>query len=281
MHTAIISLQLNSTDNIQNNLTKVSSLLKQASTMEDVQQAQHRLVLLPENFAFIGKDESAKLLISENYGQGLIQNYLTKLAKEYNLWIIAGTMPIKLPYYHVNNEKKIYAASLVFNPQGNIVAHYNKMHLFDVNIPHDKQYLDSNTIEGGFNPVCVETPFARIGLAVCYDLRFPELSRLYTKLGTNILVFPSAFTYITGEAHWQILLRARAIENQSYVIAANQCGKHVNNNESYGHSMIIDPWGKVIAQLTNENNGIIVAKFSMEKLQHIRRNLPVATSSKL
>jgi len=233
-------------------------------------KAGAKLVALPENFAFMGKDEFDKVKEKEQDGTGVIQDFLSQTAKKLGVWIVAGTIPLV-----AEDEHKIRAACLVYNEAGERVVRYDKMHLFDVSVPDTgEEYRESNSIEAGQQPIVIDTPFGKIGIAICYDLRFPEFFRKLVDLGAQILIIPSAFTAETGAAHWEVLLRARAIENLCYVIAPNQGGFHVNGRKTFGHSMIIDPWGKVL-DCHKTGSGFVNADIDIKRLETIRVNFPV------
>ncbi len=225
------------------------------------------LIVLPENFAFMGHTETDKYAIAEEIGHGEIQRLMSHLAQTYGLWVIAGTIPIK------GHDQRVCAASLVYNDKGICVARYDKIHLFDVSVSDNEHHQESNTIQPGSSVVVVDTPVGRVGLSVCYDVRFPELYRQMVLQGAEIFTVASAFTAVTGKAHWDILLRARAIENLCYVLAPNQGGKHENGRSTYGHSMIIDPWGTVLG-VTASGPSMIMADLDLEHLRLIRKRLP-------
>jgi nitrilase len=234
------------------------------------------LVVLPENFALMGHDENDKLSIMESEGEGEIQGFLSQQAKKHSVWIVGGTIPMKSA-----DNSRIRAACLLFNDQGEQVARYDKIHLFDVSLPDSAEnYIESETIEPGTDPVVVDTPFGKIGLAVCYDLRFPELFRDMLDRGMELLAIPSAFTAITGRAHWEPLLRARAIENQCYVIAAAQGGYHASGRETYGDSMIIDPWGIILNRLSKAA-GTVKADIDIERVSNVRKSFPAVEHRRL
>ncbi len=254
--------QMVSSANVVENLQQVEKLMIQAR--EDDAQ----LILLPENFAFMGHHETDKLHIGEVYGQGPIQEKISQLAKQLGLWVVAGTMPLK------GSGSKVRASCLVYDEQGLCAARYDKIHLFDVSVSPQEAYRESATIDRGHDLVVVDTPVGKIGLTVCYDLRFPELyQQLLIIQGAQLFTVPSAFTAVTGLAHWEVLLRARAIENLSYVLAANQGGHHENGRSTYGHSMIIEPWGAVLAQQT-DGIGVVTAEIDLQGLQHLRKTFP-------
>jgi len=227
------------------------------------------LVVLPENFAVMGKSEGDNVLVREQPGDGPIQNFLAQQASRHGIWLVGGTVPLV-----ASSDSKMLSACLLFDDKGQQAARYDKIHLFDVSVLEaDEQYTESKTIEAGDQVVVVDTPFGKLGLAVCYDLRFPELFRTMLDQGMELLVLPSAFTAITGKAHWEVLIRARAIENLSYVMAAGQGGYHINGRATYGHSMIVDPWGQVMNELAN-GSGLVCADISIERLRNIRRTFP-------
>lgn len=246
-----------------------ANLLTAEQLIEEAVSHGAGLVVLPENFAFMGKSEKEVLTIQERQGDGPLQEFLSQLASKHGIWIVGGTIPLE-----AEDAGKIHSSSLVYNDRGLQVARYDKIHLFDVNLVEaDEQYNESATYEPGDATCLVETPFGRLGVAVCYDLRFPELFRNLVDQGMEILALPSSFTAITGRAHWETLVRARAIENLSYVIAAAQGGFHLSGRETYGHSMIVDPWGTILAQVPR-GTGAISIKLDTDFLSATRRNFP-------
>jgi len=253
-----------------------ANLLTAEQLIEDAVNDNAGLIILPENFAYMGKTESDVLAIKEEQGDGPLQNFLSQLASKHGIWIVGGTVPIES-----NDQSKVFASSLVYNDRGEQVARYDKIHLFDVHLVEaDEQYSESSTIEPGSQTCVIDTPFGRLGVAVCYDLRFPELFRNLIDKGVEIIALPAAFTAITGKAHWETLVRARAIENLSYVIAAAQGGFHLSGRETYGHSMIVDPWGSVLAQVPR-GPGSVSVKIDIEFLTNTRRNFPCIDHRKL
>lgn len=254
-------LQWVSSSNVQANLRGLSTYFAQAKERGAV------LIVLPENFAFMGMNEKDKLTIAETFGVGEIQQAVHLLAKQYQLWVIAGTMPIKC------SNDKVKASCLVYDDCGVCVARYDKIHLFDVTVSEGEAHQESLTIQRGEELVVVDTPIGCVGLSVCYDVRFPELYRQLVMKGAEVLSIPSAFTAATGMAHWEILLRARAIENLCYVVAANQGGVHQNGRTTHGHSMIIEPWGKIIAE-QKSGVGLIVADIDLQRVRHLREQFP-------
>lgn len=225
------------------------------------------LLVLPENFAFMGVNEADKISIAEKAGEGEIQQRVGQLAKHYGIWVIAGTQPIQA------SASRVRASCLVYDSKGLTVARYDKIHLFDVRVSEHEAHKESSSIEPGENVVVVDTPIGRVGLSVCYDLRFPELYRQLALKGAELFTVPSAFTAVTGIAHWEVLLRARAIENLCYVLAPNQGGLHASGRQTYGHSMIVEPWGKILGE-QEEGAGIVVADIDLQRLQQLRRQFP-------
>ena len=253
-----------------------ANLLTAEQLVEEAVNDNAGLIVLPENFAYMGKAESDVLAIKEEQGDGPLQNFLSQLASKHGIWIVGGTVPIES-----NDQSKVFASSLVFNDRGEQVARYDKIHLFDVHLVEaDEQYSESSTIEPGSETCVIDTPFGKLGIAICYDLRFPELFRNLIDLGVQIIALPASFTAITGKAHWETLVRARAIENLSYVIAAAQGGFHLSGRETYGHSMIVDPWGSVLAQVPR-GPGSVSVKIDIDFLTNTRRNFPCIDHRKL
>jgi nitrilase len=264
----VAAIQRSSTDSVEQNLAALEHLVKNA-----VNQGAE-LVVLPENVAFIGKKDADKLAIAEVPYHGPIQAKLSSLAKEHNIWLVGGTIPIKADDNHV------FASSWVWDNRGQAVARYDKIHLFDVFVPPLERYQESDTTRAGKDIISLDSPVGKLGLTVCYDVRFPELYRSLMGQEVEIMTIVSAFTAITGEAHWQTLVRARAIENLCYVIAPNQTGTHANGRASFGHSMIIDPWGKVLASLKAEE-GVIIADIDLNYLQETRTRFPAIKHRKI
>ncbi len=235
-----------------------------------------KLVVLPENFAIMGLDEEDKVKLREKNGDGPIQEFLSRQAALHNIWIVGGTIPLMS-----DDPDKVFAACMLYDSDGERVVRYDKMHLFDVKIGENvESYTESLTILPGDDVIVAETPFGKIGLAVCYDLRFPELFRCMLDKGAEIFAIPSAFTAYTGKAHWESLVRVRAIENLCYVIAAAQGGYHINGRETFGDSMIVDPWGVVLDRLPS-GAGVISADIDLDRLSGIRRGFPSISHRKL
>ena len=268
--TRVAAIQMASGPNVGANLTEAERWISQAA------EAGAQLIVLPENFAIIGIEEEDKVNVKEQEGSGQIQDFLKNQAARHGVWIVAGTIPLA-----ASDEKRIRAACLVYNDQGEQVARYDKVHLFDVHVPNtDETYNESETIEPGNEAVVVDTPFGKLGLAICYDLRFPELFRRMVDEGVEIIALPSAFTAITGAAHWESLLRARAIENLSYLIASAQGGYHVNGRETYGDSMVVDPWGNILDRLSR-GSGFVMAEIDRDKVVNTRKNFPALEHRKI
>jgi nitrilase len=261
---------MTSSADLQDNLRTAHELLRQAA------QRGATLAALPENFALMGMSDQDKFAIAEHDGDGPMQNWLANTARELGIWIVAGTLPIKLP-----TEPRVAAASLVVNAHGERVARYDKIHLFDVEVDDGtRSYRESATIAPGERVVVVDTPIGKLGLAICYDVRFPELFRQLSVRGAEVLVLPSAFTVPTGRAHWDILLRARAVENLCYLLAPAQTGLHANGRETYGHSMIVDPWGEVLASQLH-GVGVVTAEIDLAGQRARRQRFPALTHRRL
>lgn len=256
-------VQMTSTGEVAENLDAAERLLASARESGAV------LAVLPENFALMGRRESDKLAVAEEAGSGPIQDRIAAIAQHLGLWIIAGTMPLK-----VEGDSRVAPASVVFDASGRQVARYDKIHLFDVDLPdRNERYRESATMAPGRIPVVVATPIGKVGLAVCYDVRFPELFRQLESQGAEIFSLPAAFTAPTGLAHWEVLLRARAVENLSYMLASAQAGLHANGRETYGNSLIVDPWGRVLARRP-QGPGVVLAEIDLTQQQELRARFP-------
>lgn len=273
----IAAVQLTSLDAAPANLARVRPLLAEAAA------AGAAVVVLPENVALMGRREADKLALAEDEGDGPLQSAIAAMAREFGLWVIAGTLPLRAAQVRTltGNEtedepSRVAAASLVFDAQGKLIARYDKVHLFDVEVERDgtvERYRESASIAPGSHLAVVDTPAGRLGLSVCYDLRFPELYRELVVHGAQGLIVPAAFTVPTGRAHWEVLLRARAIENLSFVVAAGQWGRHASGRETYGDSMIIDHWGNICARLP-EGEGIVCAEIDLDAQVRTRAEFP-------
>ena len=259
MTVRIAALQMVSSSNVDENMNEFNRLSRLAAADGAA------MVALPEYFCFMGMKETDKLNLAEEPGKGPIQDNLANIASSLGLWVFAGSIPLKSPDPH-----KVLNTQLVFNPQGQQVCRYDKIHLFSFT-RGSESYDESRSISPGRSVAIVDTPFAKIGLSICYDLRFPEL---YRKMGAvDLILVPSAFTYTTGQAHWEVLLRARAIENQCYVLAPAQGGRHANGRRTWGHSMLIDPWGDVMGVLA-ENPGVVIGDIDPQRIKEVRESLP-------
>jgi len=259
----VAALQMTSGADVQANLAEARILLEEAHA------AGACLAVLPENFAFMGMRDADKLAVGEAEGSGPIQEFLAATAQHLGLWVIGGTIPIRIP-----GESRVAAASQVYDAAGKCVARYDKIHLFDVEIPERAEsYRESANMAPGRTPRVVDTPVGRVGLAVCYDVRFPELFRNLSAQGAELFVLPSAFTAPTGRAHWETLLRARAIENLCHMIAPAQSGFHPNGRETYGDSMIVDHWGHILARLPR-GRGCVSAELDLARQAQVRKSFP-------
>jgi len=269
--TYVAAIQMVSTDAISKNLELAERLIEEAVSKKA------KLITLPENFPLIGKRDEDRLAITESHNDGPLQLFLSEQSKRYKVWLLGGTIPLKS-----NNPEKVFATSLLFNPSGDCIARYDKIHLFDVMLDgrDEESYRESKTFESGNDVVVVKTEIGNIGLSVCYDLRFPEMYRKMHQKNVQIITAPSAFTATTGKAHWETLLRTRAIENLCYLIASNQGGIHVNGRETWGHSMIVDPWGEILAEV-KEETGVAIAKIDINKQTNLRKRFPTLTHRKL
>lgn len=256
----VAAIQMVSGIDSEANLTKAGELIGRAA------EQGARLVVLPEYFCFMGRRDPDKLTLQEAPGAGPIQNFLSDTARRHGIWLLGGSLPLQS-----EDPDRIYNAMLVFDPEGRQAARYDKIHLFGFR-KGEESYDESLSIRpGALTTPVFEAPFGRVGLSICYDLRFPEMYRAMGELA--LIVVPAAFTYTTGSAHWEILLRARAIENQCYVLAAAQGGKHENGRRTWGHSMLIDPWGEIMSCLP-EGEGTVNGSIDSERLQEIRLSLP-------
>jgi len=262
----VAAVQTVSTGDVTENLRAVEPLVA------DAVRQHARLVVLPEYFGVLGARASDKVAVREADGHGAQQDFLSRLAREHGIWLAGGTVPIAIA-----DPTRVRSALLVFGPDGERVARYDKIHLFAFH-QGEERYDEGRTIEPGSEPASFEAPCGRIALSVCYDLRFPELYRRFGDL--SAILVPSAFTAVTGAAHWHVLLRARAIENQCYVVAAAQGGMHPNGRRTYGHSVIIDPWGVVLAE-RDEGPGVVVADIDPERIAQVRRELPALEHRRL
>jgi predicted amidohydrolase len=259
----LAAIQMTSGPDVAANLEAAARLLEEAAA------AEARLAVLPENFAFMGLADADKRGIAEPEGDGPIQAFLAAMARRLGLWIVGGTVPLRL-----SEEPRVAAACLVFDSAGRRIARYDKIHLFDVSIPGRREnYRESANIAPGKSLNVVDTCVGRVGLTVCYDVRFPELYRRLSAAGAQLFTVPSAFTAPTGRAHWEPLLRARAIENLCYVVAPAQSGFHENGRETYGDSLIVDYWGQVLRRLPR-GQGCVVCDLDLERQAQVRSSFP-------
>jgi deaminated glutathione amidase len=264
--------QLCSNENVADNLTRARTLVKGAA------HAGAQLVGLPENFAYLGSDRDHKLAIAEEVDDaagGPILTAMRETAREAGVWLLLGGFPEKVPH-----PERIGNTSLLLDPEGVIRARYRKMHLFDVDVPGGQRFRESDSIAAGEEVVVASTPWGGLGLTICYDLRFPELYRQLARDGARIIAVPAAFTRETGKDHWHVLLRARAIENQTFVFAPAQYGFHGGKRASYGHALVVDPWGVVLAEC-GDREGFALAELDFDQQDTIRRNLPCLTHRRL
>ena len=255
----IAAVQMISGPEVGSNLVTAGRLIAEAAA------AGASLVALPEYFPLIGATDADRLTAREVDGAGPIQDFLATTARRHGIWLIGGSIPLL-----AQDPDKLRNSCLVFDPQGKRVARYDKIHLFGFR-KGDEAYDEAATIERGDQVESFDSPLGRIGLAICYDLRFPELFRAMGEL--DLLVLPAAFTETTGRAHWEILLRARAVENQCYVLAAAQGGRHPNGRMTHGNSMVIDPWGEVLARM-EKGEGVVLAELDPQRLVETRSSLP-------
>lgn len=255
----VAAIQMASGPSVAANLSEAEMLLEIAA------RQGARLAVLPEYFAIMGMRDTDKVDVREVDGKGPIQRFLAQQAKLHDMWIVGGSVPLVC-----DSPDKVHNSCLVYDNRGKRAGRYDKIHLFGLEMGNES-YQEERTIESGNQVVVLDTPFGRLGLSICYDLRFPELYRAMQPV--DLIVVPSAFTETTGKAHWEVLIRARAIENLSYVIAAAQGGYHLNGRETHGHSMIVDPWGVVLDRLPR-GSGVVIANINPEYQQRLRSGLP-------
>ncbi|MEY4749030.1 MAG: hypothetical protein RIQ60_1244 [Pseudomonadota bacterium] len=263
----IAAVQMVSTPDVERNLAAAARLIAQAA------MAGAELVVLPEYFCLMGRRDTDKLTLAETPGDGPLQRALTEVARAHDVWLVGGSLPLAVAgdAAHATN------TCLVWSPDGRQVARYDKVHLFRYN-DGERRYDEAATLVAGDDPVAFEARSRagtthRVGLSICYDLRFPELYRRLMSPPCDLLVVPAAFTYPTGEAHWELLLRARAVENQCYVLAAAQGGQHENGRRTWGHSLVADPWGRVLA-VQADGEGVVCADLDLQVLAQVRAQLP-------
>lgn len=268
--TRVAAIQMNSGADISANLSTADRLLGDAAADACT------LAVLPENFALMPVRGRDKAKYAEQAGTGPIQDFLGDAARRYKLWIVGGSIPLVSP-----EPERVYGASLVFDSEGDLRSTYRKIHLFDVDLADSEQsYRESHSMYPGGDPVVVATPGGVLGLTICYDVRFPELYRRLVDDGASLFSVPAAFTAVTGEAHWHTLLRARAIENLAYVIAAGQYGDHPDCRSTFGHTLIVDPWGQILAELA-EGDGHVAADVDTARLEKLRSEFPALSNRRL
>src|SRR6202045_3083771 len=266
----VAAIQMTSSHVVADNLAAAGSLLREAK------DAGADIACLPENFSFIGVRDADKLQVAEPDGAGPVQSFLSDTARQLKMWILGGTIVIR-----GDNERRVANSSLLIDAAGKRVARYDKIHLFDVTIPgRDEQYRESTHVMPGREPVIADTPVGKLGLSVCYDMRFPELYRELVSQGAEWLAMPAAFTVPTGQAHWETLLRARAIENLCYVVAPAQSGTHTSGRETYGDSLIVDYWGQVLSRLA-KGTGVITADIDLASQAESRARFPALDNRQL
>jgi nitrilase len=269
----VAAVQMTSTPDVQANLAKARAFIDQAL------DRKADLIAFPENFTLMAPT-ALKLTRQAETIRGITVETLQEWAAENDIWILAGSVPLAGKKIKGRKVSKTTNTSLLISADGDIIARYDKIHLFDVNVTGDQQYLESATVQPGRKPVVADTPWGKFGLSICYDLRFPELYRKYADAGCDVIFIPSAFTVPTGKAHWDILTRARAVENQAYVVAPGQWGANHEGRETYGHTRIINPWGRVIAERPG-GEGIVCADLNFEELEKIRKDLPALEHRRL
>ena len=269
--TKVAAIQMVSSANVSENLEMAGKLIG------DAVAKRSEFVTLPENFPFMGRHERDKFKIVEQPGTGVIQDFLAGQARRHHIWLLGGTIPVV-----ATDPTRLRAASLLYAPDGQCAFRYDKIHLFDVlvNEATEEYYNESATIEAGDDVTVADTEIGKIGVSVCYDLRFPELYRNMLSHDVQIIVVPSAFTATTGEVHWEVLLKTRAVENLSYVVASNQGGAHIDHRATWGHSMIIDPWGNILDCIIS-GEGMAIADIDLQRQEVLRKNFPVLEHRKL
>ena len=270
----IAAIQLKSDGDPSSNLAVAAQFIGEAA------RAGAKLVVLPEHFVYYNMRDTQAVAEAE-VAKGPARQFFAELASKHSVWLVAGTLPLFTTQTASGSSDKPHATSLLYNADGREVAAYQKIHLFDVNVQKTgKRYCESDNYAHGTRPVVTQTPCGYVGMSVCYDLRFPELYRQLTEQGAEILVAPSAFTAATGQAHWQLLLRARAVENLSYVVGANLCHRDHPKKPTWGGSAIIDPWGEVLAEM-NDEEGFIIADIDLTRVKELRQNMPVLDHHRL
>lgn len=266
----VAAIQMRSVDDVDQNLARAGTLLADAAT------DGCRLAVLPENFALMPKHGRDKASVAEPVGEGPIQAFLAETARQHQIWIIGGSIPLAS-----GDSRRVFGGCPVIDDTGETRAMYRKIHLFDVDLADaGESYRESRSMVAGDELMVVDTPAGRLGLTICYDVRFPELFRDLVSRGATYFTVPAAFTETTGKAHWHVLLRARAIENLAYVIAPGQAGTHPDKRATYGHSLIVDPWGAVLSELA-DGEGFVAADIDPEYVRRLRTQFPALSNRKL
>ncbi len=260
----VAAIQMCSTGDLDENFAQATALTAQAA------DAGARLVVLPEMFALLGCQLADKINHREAPGSGKMQDFLAELAAKHHVWVVGGTIPLTS-----QTSGKARAACLVFSDNGQQVARYDKIHLFDANLSQQEAYCESASIEPGDSITLLDSPVGKLGLCVCFDMRFPHIFTELSARGAEVIAIPAAFAVKTGQAHWELLVRCRALDTLAYLVAAGQSGQHPNGRNTYGHSMIVNPWGEIIAEQTTEGPGVVSASIDLERLYEIRKQLPV------
>ncbi|MBI5257139.1 MAG: carbon-nitrogen hydrolase family protein [Burkholderiales bacterium] len=264
----IAAVQMVSTPDVDRNLAAAERLVAEAAA------SGAQLVALPEYFCLLGRNDRDKLAIAEADGTGPIQQALAAMARSHGVWLVGGTLPLR-----TEDPERVRNSCCAWSPAGDRVARYDKIHLFAFDNGRER-YDEGRALQAGATPVGFQAEGLRVGLSVCYDLRFPELYRALMQPACDLIVVPSAFTYTTGRAHWELLLRARAVENQCYVLAPAQGGVHENGRRTWGHSLVADPWGELLA-CREEGEGVVLAELSRERLAEVRLQLPALAHRRL
>ncbi|MCX7090329.1 MAG: carbon-nitrogen hydrolase family protein [Legionellales bacterium] len=264
----VAAIQMCSTNDLHENLAQAADLTAQAV------DAGARLIVLPEMFAILGCQLADKISHQEAPGSGKMQDFLAELAAKHKIWVVGGTIPLT-----GHTPGKARAACLVFSENGQQVARYDKINLFDANLSQKEAYCESASTEPGDTITLLDSPVGKLGLCVCFDMRFPNIFTELSMRGAEVIAIPAAFAVKTGQAHWELLVRCRALDTQAYVIAAGQSGQHPNGRNTYGHSMIVNPWGDIISEQITQGPGVVSATIDLEWLHEIRRQLPVVRNT--
>lgn len=265
-------IQMVSTISVEENLLRASVLIEQAAS------SGAELVVLPENFAAFGNKNLRAIGEQESSPQGKIRQFLSDLAQRYNIWLVGGTLPTVEPHpltLQSVDDDRVFAACIVYNPVGEEVGRYDKIHLFDADVrDSQRRYRESASFQPGSRTTIVQTPWGKLGMAVCYDIRFAELFLSLVDQGVDLIAIPSAFTFITGQAHWQVLLRARAVETMCYVMGACQGGEHSFQRKTWGGSAIVTPWGDILKEKLH-GEGVVITDCNLLDIQRVRQQIPV------